>query len=114
LPYQGKNPVAGSPVGGGRWALFSVLSGASVHAVDMTTIIIILTAIPAALATAFDSVGFGLLAVAGGLWAAALGVCSTAPVIAGRRHTVNETVAATLSLLAAGIATLGLAVLFLS
>jgi len=79
----------------------------------MTTILI-LTAIPAALATALDSVGFGLMAVAGGLWAAALGVCSVAPVVAGRGHTINEIIASTLSMLAAAIGTVGLAVLFLS
>lgn len=79
----------------------------------MTTALV-LTVIPVALAAAFASVGFALLAVAGLVWAAAISVCSTAPVVAGRSHTLNETVASTLSMIAAGIAITGLAVFILS
>ena len=79
----------------------------------MTTILI-LTALPAALATVFDSVGFGLLTAAGLVWAAAIAVCSAAPLVAGRSHTVNETLASTLSTLAALVAIAGLVVVLLT
>ena len=74
------------------------------------TMALMFTVIPAALAAAFDSVAFALLAGAGLLWVAAIAVCSTAPVVAGRSHTINESVASTLSIFAAGIAIIGLAV----
>ncbi|MBT8166382.1 MAG: hypothetical protein HKO63_00715 [Acidimicrobiia bacterium] len=79
----------------------------------MTTILM-LTAIPAVLAAAFDSIGLGLVAVAGIVWAAAIGVCSVAPVVPGRSHTVNEAVASTLSAAAAAIAISGVLVILMA
>lgn len=72
-----------------------------------------LTAIPVVLAAGYDSAGFGLVAGGGLLWAAALFVCSDAPVVVGRRATLNESAGALLSLLAAALAITGVLMVFL-
>lgn len=79
----------------------------------MTTILV-LTVIPAGLAATFDSVGFGLLAAAGLVWAFAVAVCSLAPVVAGRNHSANETLSQGLSMIASAVAVVGLAAVLLS
>ena len=79
----------------------------------MTTVLV-LSVIPAALAAAFDSAGFALLAGAGLVWATAIAVCSMAPVVAGKNHTANETIAQGLSMIAAAIAVVGLVAFLLS
>ena len=79
----------------------------------MTTILV-LTVIPAGLAAAFDSVGLGLLAAAGLLWAFAVAVCSMAPVVAGRNQSANETISQSLSMIAGAIAAVGLVAVLLS
>lgn len=81
--------------------------------VAMATILM-LTIIPAALAAAFDSVGFGLLAAAGLVWAFAVAVCSMAPVVAGRNRSANETISQGLSLIATAITAIGLVAVLLS
>ena len=71
-------------------------------------IVLLLSAIPAVLAAGFDSFALALLALAGGVWAAALYVCSVAPVVAGQRTTITETVATGLSTVAGMVGVLGL------
>ncbi len=73
--------------------------------------ILILSAIPATLAAGFDSVGLALVAGAGAVWAAALYICSVAPVIAGGATSVNERLSTGLSMLAASLTLVGIAVL---
>lgn len=70
--------------------------------------VLALSAIPAVLAAGFDSTAMALLAVAGLVWAAALYVCSAAPLVAGRRAMITEIVATGLSTTAAFVASIGL------
>ena len=79
----------------------------------MTTILS-LTVIPAGLAAVFDSVGFGLLAAAGLVWAFAVAVCSIAPVVESGNRSANETLSQGLSMIASVIAVVGLASVLLS
>jgi hypothetical protein len=74
--------------------------------------VLVLAAIPAAVAAGFDSVGFGLLAVAGLAWAGALYACSVAPMIVGEKHNGNEAIAAGLSTVAALVALAGIIAMF--
>jgi hypothetical protein len=73
--------------------------------------VLALSAIPAVLAAGFDSFAMALLAVAGLVWAAALYVCSVAPVVSGQGVSITETVATGLSATAAVVAALGLLLL---
>ncbi|MGI9648227.1 MAG: hypothetical protein ACR2OI_06880 [Acidimicrobiia bacterium] len=64
--------------------------------------------IPALLAARLDSAGLAFVAAAGLLWAAGIYLCSTAPVVAGRRRrSVNETLTSALTTLAALLAVVG-------
>jgi hypothetical protein len=70
--------------------------------------VLVPSAIPAVLAAELDSLGLALLALVGLVWAAALYVCSVAPVVSGRGVTITETVATGLSSMAGVVAALGL------
>ncbi len=72
---------------------------------------LIVSAIPAILAAGFDSPGFALLAAAGATWAAALYICSVAPVITGGTTSVNERLSTGMSVLAASLASGGALIL---
>lgn len=72
----------------------------------MTTVLV-LSAVPAVLAAGFESPGLGLIAGAGLIWAAALYLCSFAPLVIGGAINLNQTVATTLSTAAAGLAASG-------
>lgn len=69
--------------------------------------ILLASAVPATLAAGFDSPGLALLAVAGFLWAAAVFVCSTAPLIAGISSSLNERISTLLSVAAGSTAAAG-------
>ncbi len=77
-------------------------------------IVLVLSAIPAVMAAGFDSLGLALLAAAGLVWAAALYVCSVAPVVAWRQASITESVATGLSTAAAVTAIAGLVMIALS
>lgn len=72
-----------------------------------------LSTIPAVLAAGFDSLALALLAVAGLVWAAALYVCSVAPLVTGRGVTTTEVVASGLSTMAGIVAAVGLLLLLI-
>ena len=70
-----------------------------------------IVSIPVLPAAGLDSAGFGLMAIAGLFWIAALYLCSIAPVVAGHsRRSVNETLTYGLTTLAMLAGTAGVAV----
>jgi hypothetical protein len=78
------------------------------------TPVLALGAVPVIMAAGFESVWLALFAGVGLVWAAAIYVCSMAPMVAGRERNLNEAVAETLSIVAAVAATTGLFLMLLA
>ena len=74
-------------------------------------IILLASAVPASLAAHFESPGLALLGGAGFLWALAVFVSSSAPVVAGPSSSLNERISALLSVTATLAATAGASIL---
>ena len=67
-----------------------------------------LSTIPAMLAAGFDSIGLGVVAVAGVVWAVGISLCTSAPLVAARSGSaLNGRLAIAFSMVAAALATGG-------